>query len=88
MYKTVTLTLHSAEPQVHQCFCVASLPYFTHFVTHLSKCSPWCGKSDDFCGFSLIFADPGLEKEVGKSKITLFLPLVFDLCFRAAQECI
>ncbi|XP_019139686.1 adenylate cyclase type 7 isoform X3 [Corvus cornix cornix] len=25
--------------------------------------SPWCGKSDDFCGFSLIFAEPGLEKE-------------------------
>ncbi|POI28532.1 hypothetical protein CIB84_007718, partial [Bambusicola thoracicus] len=23
----------------------------------------WCGKSDDFCGFSLIFAEPGLEKE-------------------------
>ncbi|XP_051485486.1 adenylate cyclase type 7 isoform X3 [Apus apus] len=25
--------------------------------------SPWCGKSDDFYGFSLIFAEPGLEKE-------------------------
>ncbi|XP_016156694.1 PREDICTED: adenylate cyclase type 7 isoform X2 [Ficedula albicollis] len=25
--------------------------------------SPWCGRSDDFCGFSLIFAEPGLEKE-------------------------
>jgi len=38
----------------------------------LSECSPWCSKSDDFCGFSLIFAEPSLEKEVGKSKIILF----------------
>lgn len=30
---------------------------------YLCACSPWCGKSDDFCGFSLIFAEPGLEKE-------------------------
>ncbi|NXN65953.1 ADCY7 cyclase, partial [Himantopus himantopus] len=29
----------------------------------LSECSPWCGRSDDFCGFSLIFAEPSLEKE-------------------------
>lgn len=41
-------------------------------ITPVSLCSPWCGRSDDFCGFSLIFAEPGLEKEVGKSKITLF----------------
>jgi len=39
---------------------------------YLCACSPWCGKSDDFCGFSLIFAEPGLEKEVGKSKIIVF----------------
>lgn len=51
------------------------------FVTCVSECSPWCGKSDDFCGFSLIFAEPGLEKEVGKSKKILF---VFDLRFGAA----
>ncbi|XP_054026081.1 adenylate cyclase type 7 [Dryobates pubescens] len=32
-------------------------------IEGLSSTNPWCGKSDDFCGFSLIFADPGLEKE-------------------------
>ncbi|OXB83972.1 UNVERIFIED_CONTAM: hypothetical protein H355_015483 [Colinus virginianus] len=32
-------------------------------TVYLCACSPWCGKSDDFCGFSLIFAEPGLEKE-------------------------
>ncbi|XP_008936261.1 PREDICTED: adenylate cyclase type 7 [Merops nubicus] len=32
-------------------------------IEGLSSTNPWCGKSDDFCGFSLIFAEPGLEKE-------------------------
>ncbi|XP_058702059.1 adenylate cyclase type 7 isoform X1 [Poecile atricapillus] len=32
-------------------------------IEGLSSTTPWCGKSDDFCGFSLIFAEPGLEKE-------------------------
>ncbi|NXI51165.1 ADCY7 cyclase, partial [Chloroceryle aenea] len=32
-------------------------------IEGLNSTNPWCGKSDDFCGFSLIFAEPGLEKE-------------------------
>ncbi|XP_076205394.1 adenylate cyclase type 7 isoform X2 [Aptenodytes patagonicus] len=32
-------------------------------IEGLSSTNPWCGKSHDFCGFSLIFAEPGLEKE-------------------------
>ncbi|NXP91547.1 ADCY7 cyclase, partial [Passerina amoena] len=32
-------------------------------IEGLSSTTPWCGRSDDFCGFSLIFAEPGLEKE-------------------------
>ncbi|XP_030313547.1 adenylate cyclase type 7 [Calypte anna] len=33
-------------------------------IEGLSSTNPWCGKSDDFYGFfSLIFAEPGLEKE-------------------------
>ncbi|NXI32836.1 ADCY7 cyclase, partial [Sterrhoptilus dennistouni] len=32
-------------------------------IEGLSSTTPWCGKSDDFCGLSLIFAEPGLEKE-------------------------
>ncbi|KAM6380562.1 adenylate cyclase type 7 [Pluvialis apricaria] len=32
-------------------------------IEGLSSTNPWCGKSDDFCGFSRIFADPSLEKE-------------------------
>ncbi|XP_053934609.1 adenylate cyclase type 7 [Cuculus canorus] len=32
-------------------------------IEGLSSANPWCGKSDGFCGFSLIFAEPGLEKE-------------------------
>lgn len=32
-------------------------------IEGLSSTNPWCGKSDDFCGFSLIFAEPALEKE-------------------------
>ncbi|XP_010118675.1 PREDICTED: adenylate cyclase type 7 [Chlamydotis macqueenii] len=32
-------------------------------IEGLSSANPWCGKSDDFCGFSLIFAESGLEKE-------------------------
>ncbi|XP_009883380.1 PREDICTED: adenylate cyclase type 7 [Charadrius vociferus] len=32
-------------------------------IEGLSSTNPWCGKSDDFCGFSLIFAEPRLEKE-------------------------
>ncbi|XP_050167181.1 adenylate cyclase type 7 isoform X2 [Myiozetetes cayanensis] len=32
-------------------------------IEGLSSTNPWCGRSDDFCGFSLIFAEPGLEKE-------------------------
>ncbi|NXA06568.1 ADCY7 cyclase, partial [Sapayoa aenigma] len=32
-------------------------------IEGLSSTNPWCHKSDDFCGFSLIFAEPGLEKE-------------------------
>ncbi|NXO48839.1 ADCY7 cyclase, partial [Aramus guarauna] len=32
-------------------------------IEGLSSTNPWCGKSDDFFGFSPIFAEPGLEKE-------------------------
>ncbi|KAM8982973.1 adenylate cyclase type 7 isoform 1-T2 [Ara ararauna] len=32
-------------------------------IEGLSSTNPWCGRSDDFCGFSLIFAEPSLEKE-------------------------
>ncbi|NWU33041.1 ADCY7 cyclase, partial [Hylia prasina] len=32
-------------------------------IEGLSSTTPWCGRSDDFCGLSLIFAEPGLEKE-------------------------
>ncbi|XP_032051831.1 adenylate cyclase type 7 [Aythya fuligula] len=32
-------------------------------IEGLSSTNPWCSKSDDFYGFSLIFAEPGLEKE-------------------------
>ncbi|NXU00548.1 ADCY7 cyclase, partial [Buphagus erythrorhynchus] len=32
-------------------------------IEGLNSTTPWCGRSDDFCGFSLIFAEPGLEKE-------------------------
>ncbi|NXF29189.1 ADCY7 cyclase, partial [Nyctibius bracteatus] len=32
-------------------------------IEGLSSTNPWCGKSADFCGFSLIFAEPSLEKE-------------------------
>ncbi|KAM6300407.1 adenylate cyclase type 7 [Aegotheles albertisi] len=32
-------------------------------IEGLSSTNPWCGRSDDFYGFSLIFAEPGLEKE-------------------------
>ncbi|KAM6250624.1 adenylate cyclase type 7 isoform 2-T3 [Spheniscus humboldti] len=32
-------------------------------IEGLSSTNLWCGKSDGFCGFSLIFAEPGLEKE-------------------------
>ncbi|XP_039931257.1 adenylate cyclase type 7 isoform X2 [Hirundo rustica] len=32
-------------------------------IEGLNSTTPWCGKSDDFCGLSLIFAEPGLEKE-------------------------
>ncbi|NXY83960.1 ADCY7 cyclase, partial [Alcedo cyanopectus] len=32
-------------------------------IEGLNSTNPWCGHSDDFCGFSLIFAEPGLEKE-------------------------
>nr|XP_009943381.1 PREDICTED: adenylate cyclase type 7 [Opisthocomus hoazin] len=32
-------------------------------IEGLSSTNPWCSKSDDFCGFSLIFAEPSLEKE-------------------------
>ncbi|XP_054696346.1 adenylate cyclase type 7 [Grus americana] len=32
-------------------------------IEGLNSTNPWCGKSDDFFGFSLIFAEPGLEKE-------------------------
>ncbi|PKU32862.1 adenylate cyclase type 7 isoform x1 [Limosa lapponica baueri] len=33
------------------------------FNVCLFECRPWCGRSDDFWGFSLIFAEPSLEKE-------------------------
>ncbi|KAM6253240.1 adenylate cyclase type 7 isoform 1-T4 [Porphyrio hochstetteri] len=32
-------------------------------IEGLSSTNTWCGKSDDFLGFSPIFAEPGLEKE-------------------------
>ncbi|XP_014797665.1 PREDICTED: adenylate cyclase type 7 isoform X2 [Calidris pugnax] len=32
-------------------------------IEGLSSTNPWCGRSDDFWGFSLIFAEPSLEKE-------------------------
>ncbi|XP_010190723.1 PREDICTED: adenylate cyclase type 7 [Mesitornis unicolor] len=32
-------------------------------IEGLSSTNPWCGKSDGFCGLSLIFKEPGLEKE-------------------------
>ncbi|KAM6064117.1 adenylate cyclase type 7 isoform 1-T1 [Theristicus caerulescens] len=32
-------------------------------IEGLSSNNPWCGKSDDFWGFSLIFAERSLEKE-------------------------
>ncbi|XP_009461789.1 PREDICTED: adenylate cyclase type 7 [Nipponia nippon] len=32
-------------------------------IEGLSSTNPWCGKSDDFWVFSLIFAEPSLEKE-------------------------
>uniref|UniRef100_A0A8C3PT27 adenylate cyclase n=1 Tax=Calidris pygmaea TaxID=425635 RepID=A0A8C3PT27_9CHAR len=32
-------------------------------IEGLSSTNPWCARSDDFWGFSLIFAEPSLEKE-------------------------
>lgn len=64
---TTTMLLHSSLGLLH-----------TSCNTCLFVRSPWCSKSDDFYGFSLIFAEPGLEKEVGKIK-TILLSLCFAL---------
>uniref|UniRef100_A0A8D0GYW6 Adenylate cyclase type 7 n=1 Tax=Sphenodon punctatus TaxID=8508 RepID=A0A8D0GYW6_SPHPU len=32
-------------------------------IEGLSSANPWCGRSDDFCGFPLFFLTPQLEKE-------------------------